>query len=1320
MEFNVNPPLDGPVAVGTRVSLRWNLRLPANVEVYQSYETESRRFSRLVVNVCADQRNAFDWTVPPSLVCKSDLFLYLRPKDGNRGVYSGLFSVVPPAPTSAENAPGATRRASTVRMLEQFFEGRQGRESVVGRRASDWVSSWPAGQAPNLYHRKPKVSSLQTVLPVVRNGVAVPGVQYHSLANIAYFEIVVEDCELFAKVSVGLAEEEFPLHDTMTGHTPTSYGYNHTGKIITNDGVRHGKEASEYESGDTIGCGLHVDTGNVFFTLNGSLVTIATPGHLRQKQSTVYPTVSCAGHVQLRVVFGNQSGPYRFNAFKAVGDLCAKRHTRRKSWGSSSFSSLVVQGPGSWPSKAEFASSVQEIEGNGSGDEASGARMRAKHRRHSLPAQGWSAGIAGQGASKTPEERPRRPGGSSDDDEEAMTVYKAVSFQPPARKTVAMKKLKGKLAKQSKTSPSPPPPSMLPTLPPTPRGAPPLFSQGEPPLPSTPNPKLRKRPATPLNLPKPHCWPTEKSGSRWVLKKKGRRTGATVTRHFYIAPPYHFVYFEDDDDLAGVRGRIKVENAVVTVAGEGTLRVQCPQRTDPIYVECEKGVAARDAMRDLYTLSGRRVDIEAEAKVRAEAMVEKEVATFISEDQFKRLSTPLPRAEDVASMKASSPEKVPPVMPALPEEVRLTLPQKIQRRRSEEEEEEAAEDHPKEETGEKGDGTTALRTDTVVAALPAGPSLVPPGACAYQAWTNEEVCQWVSNGLSLPQYETSFRNIGIDGDMLEDIIEDDLVSDLKVTVRLHRKKILKAISKLRAASMDGGDDGMLETPVSTDVLSRDSSLSEASVTVPVRDSPTIAALFSNPLVFSLPNDPNKYPVDALDWETERKLLCRSLREAGGAVTLRFSHATTDSLRTALTKGCRVLHYSGHAEETYLSFEDGAGGLHCLENERLRELFAAGSGGADTAAGCGLGQKPRLVFVSACRSSKAGEAFLDAGAQHVVCVETASAIEDRAAQAFTRAFYCALARGYAVDDAFDIGRVAVMSSPAVGHGRADTAKEESAKFVLLPKDANHAVSIFPDVAVENGWQEPAPLSWEVLPALPESYIPRHVVVYEIVANLLARSRRIVSVCGARGHGKSTIVKASAHYLADRRAFVDGILYINCKSAASLTEEILSALEERAFRGRKGMPSRRASGKFVEVGSDARAAEEAANKYLLSHLHDKQCLIVLDDLSAADGPFLAELLAHCHQVQMLGCMDTPLEDGDSGGRLGDFFEHIVRVGPMSSIDICRLIMQRTPTIQFQDLVAFQDEIGKLTAPSEACKLARKLSRGEPLSKEIFAGL
>ena len=165
---------------------------------------------------------------------------------------------------------------------------------------------------------------------------------------------------------------------------------------------------------------------------------------------------------------------------------------------------------------------------------------------------------------------------------------------------------------------------------------------------------------------------------------------------------------------------------------------------------------------------------------------------------------------------------------------------------------------------------------------------------------------------------------------------------------------------------------------------------------------TIAAIFANPLV--IVQNGKITPMPLLDWETERTLLCRSLREAGGLAKLTFSHATTDILRTIITKGCRVLHYSGHGNSNFLSFEDGAGLFHPLENERLKHLFAAGAG--DSAAG---NPKPKLVFVSACSSRKAGEAFLEAGAEHVVCVETLSEIEDRAAQAFTRAFYCALVR-----------------------------------------------------------------------------------------------------------------------------------------------------------------------------------------------------------------------------------------------------------------------------------------------------------------------
>ena len=103
----------------------------------------------------------------------------------------------------------------------------------------------------------------------------------------------------------------------------------------------------------------------------------------------------------------------------------------------------------------------------------------------------------------------------------------------------------------------------------------------------------------------------------------------------------------------------------------------------------------------------------------------------------------------------------------------------------------------------------------------------------------------------------------------------------------------------------------------------------------------------------------------------------------------------------------------------------------------------------------------MVFVSACSSRKAGEAFLEAGAKHVVCVETLSEIEDRAAHAFTRAFYTALARGYYVQSAFQIGQSAVEGNPLVGRGVASNAVKEAKKFLLLPaldSDEDDEVSI----------------------------------------------------------------------------------------------------------------------------------------------------------------------------------------------------------------------------------------------------------------------
>lgn len=58
----------------------------------------------------------------------------------------------------------------------------------------------------------------------------------------------------------------------------------------------------------------------------------------------------------------------------------------------------------------------------------------------------------------------------------------------------------------------------------------------------------------------------------------------------------------------------------------------------------------------------------------------------------------------------------------------------------------------------------------------------------------------------------------------------------------------------------------------------------------------------------------------------------------------------------------------------LNFEDGKAGLQLVTVDALRRLLRAG------------GLQLDFVFVSACFSRKTGEAFIEAGVPHVVCVK----------------------------------------------------------------------------------------------------------------------------------------------------------------------------------------------------------------------------------------------------------------------------------------------------------------------------------------------
>ena len=71
-------------------------------------------------------------------------------------------------------------------------------------------------------------------------------------------------------------------------------------------------------------------------------------------------------------------------------------------------------------------------------------------------------------------------------------------------------------------------------------------------------------------------------------------------------------------------------------------------------------------------------------------------------------------------------------------------------------------------------------------------------ALRVSAWSVEDVAKWLHT-LSLGQYAEAFIDAAIDGEFLYDINDDDLKNTLGIEHRLHRKKILNCVHRLKVA-----------------------------------------------------------------------------------------------------------------------------------------------------------------------------------------------------------------------------------------------------------------------------------------------------------------------------------------------------------------------------------------------------------------------------------------------------------------------------------------------------------------------------------------
>lgn len=494
----------------------------------------------------------------------------------------------------------------------------------------------------------------------------------------------------------------------------------------------------------------------------------------------------------------------------------------------------------------------------------------------------------------------------------------------------------------------------------------------------------------------------------------------------------------------------------------------------------------------------------------------------------------------------------------------------------------------------------------------------------------------------------------------------------------------------------------------------------------------ITVLFSAPLV-CLDQENNYRPFAQLDFDMERELLWQCLKEASRDIELSFDTATLDRLLTTMTKKCTCLHYSGHGHQNFLPFEDGKGGTDWIEVNKIQSLIERD------------GVAPfKFVFVSACHSGLAGETFVRSGVPHVVCCQQDSELKDTAALAFTRQFYLALAMGYSVKDSFEQGRKAVRASPNLRDP-----EREMSKFVLLPLDGNHDVPVFNASPVRE-WPPPGESSRHLQssrsrrkilrtrsayaggaksselsvrnmmqedpsPTPPQFFLGREVDMYRVLKGVL--DKRLVSVVGETGVGRSSLACALCHYINERKStietYIERIYFIRPKQGKGVVtcrSLILQLLDKIVEAGKARPPA---------VLSDTEALQDAICK----SLKNDKALIVFDRTELLEGQeeadefpvFLSKLFQETGKnVRVLLTGRQSLGIASIGGQVEQHFQ----LGPLDFHNSVRLFANLCPHLHTRG--ERKDLYERLVIDSEQANLCTTDPGLDARTKRIFSAL
>jgi ABC-type dipeptide/oligopeptide/nickel transport system ATPase component len=305
---------------------------------------------------------------------------------------------------------------------------------------------------------------------------------------------------------------------------------------------------------------------------------------------------------------------------------------------------------------------------------------------------------------------------------------------------------------------------------------------------------------------------------------------------------------------------------------------------------------------------------------------------------------------------------------------------------------------------------------------------------------------------------------------------------------------------------------------------------------------------------------------------------------------------------------------------------------------------------------------------------------------------------------------ALLSGKTVKNSFSIAREALKLSPYVS----DRVLEGD-KFILLPDystvtadlqldeaslaENHHSKAIFPSRPVVD-WPMPGKhctmgpnlidvktfLASNRLPSPPADFEGREVVMHNVIRHIL--DRRLVSLVGEDGVGKSAVAAAICKYLSDREMFPDSIVYFRAKGHKDYRSFLSGLLSALLHSGCNSLATRlQALLSTQSNGPGALNLVYPEEEVIFSCLESLRMLLVLDNLDelvAEYGEshtdfriFLGRLFEQCPYVKVLVVSTDTLAMHNINVGFG-IVEYSILLGPLTLISTLRLFARLAPSL------------------------------------------